>query len=85
MFFKRKQLVVCIAYAGVLAGIWPSGTITLLSELFVAESKSQVYGNLHAFLHNNSESTSKLGKTKSFKNFEIQAFIDINLRCHMLR
>ena len=35
---------------GVLAGMWPCGVITLVRELFLAESKSQVYGHLHDFL-----------------------------------
>ena len=38
-----------------LAGVWPCGIITLLRELFVAESKSQVYGHLHQFLQDYSE------------------------------
>lgn len=29
---------------GILAGIWPCGIITLISELFISESKTQVYG-----------------------------------------
>ena len=37
---------------GVLAGLWPCGIITSLSE-----GKSQVYGNVYAFLYNNSIST----------------------------
>ena len=40
----------CIYLLGVLAGMWPCGIITLVRELFIAESKSQVYGHLHQFL-----------------------------------
>jgi hypothetical protein len=38
---------------GILAGIWPCGTICLLSELFGSESKQQVYAMLHTFLCEN--------------------------------
>ena len=40
--------------------MWPCGIITFLGEIFGSESKSQVYGLLHAFLHANKESTSDL-------------------------
>ena len=43
-----------------LAGVWPCGIITLLRELFVAESKSQVYGHLHQFLQDYSETANCL-------------------------
>ena len=39
-----------VSISGILAGVWPCGVITLLSELFISESKSQVYGHLHSFL-----------------------------------
>ena len=29
-------------FAGIFAGMWPCGVITLIRELFIAESKSQV-------------------------------------------
>ena len=35
--------------SGILAGIWPCATITLLAELFTSESKAQVYGPVHDF------------------------------------
>ena len=35
---------------GILVGMWPCGVIALLRELFLAESKAQVYGHLHEFL-----------------------------------
>ena len=35
---------------GILAGLWPCGVITILSKLFVSESKAQVYGHLHNVL-----------------------------------
>ena len=46
--------------SGVLAGIWPCGVITMLSELFVAESKSQVYASLHEYCRRNSAHLSSL-------------------------
>lgn len=36
-------------YIGILAGVWPCGVVAFLSELFISESKSQVYGALHSF------------------------------------
>ena len=47
---------------GILAGIWPCGTISLLGELFGAESKSQVYAKLHTFLGENQRATCNLSK-----------------------
>ena len=54
--------VVLIYIIGVLAGMWPCGVITFIREMFNAESKSQVYGHLHQFLHHNPETASKLSK-----------------------
>jgi len=34
----------------------------MLSELYIAESKSQVYGALHEYIHNNSSSLVDLGQ-----------------------
>ena len=31
-------------YVGILSGMRPCGVIVILTELFIAESKSQVYG-----------------------------------------
>ena len=41
-------------------GAWPCGTVTMIGELFCAESKSQVYGSLHTFLQENKEETNKI-------------------------
>ena len=49
---------------GLLAGIWPCGIITILDELFKTESKSQVYGCLHGFVHCNRENTADIGKNE---------------------
>ena len=53
--------------AGVLAGIWPCGIITLLEELYRAEAKTQVYRNIHSFLYANPTNTSSMSEwyTKS--------------------
>ena len=47
--FTNDSNVICI---GILAAIWPCGMVVHLSELFVSESKSQVYAAIHEFLHN---------------------------------
>ena len=44
--------------AGILAGVWPCGTVTLIGELYGAESKS--HGLTHSFLYNNQKSTEDL-------------------------
>ena len=41
-------------HLGILAGMWPCGIIAFIRELFNAESISQVYGNVHQFLHTTS-------------------------------
>lgn len=45
---------------GILAGAWPCGTVTMITELFCAESKTQVYGTLHTFLSENKEETKNI-------------------------
>ena len=47
-------------FTGIVAGVWPSGIITFLGEIYGSESKSQVYGLLHAFLHTNVDTTSDM-------------------------
>jgi hypothetical protein len=49
-------------HTGVLAGIWPCGVISLLSELYIAESKTQVYGAVHDFIQRNNSSLQDLSK-----------------------
>ncbi len=51
-----------VFYTGILAGIWPCGVITLLAELFVSESKAQVYGALHDYLCTNMAATNDISK-----------------------
>ena len=49
-------------YVGLLAGIWPCGIITIVDELYKTESKSQVYGCLHGFIHSNPLTTQDISK-----------------------
>lgn len=42
----------CVSYfttaiIGVMAGMWPYGVLVMFTELYTAESLSQVYGALH--------------------------------------
>jgi len=46
---------------GILVGAWPCGTVTMVSELFCAESKTQVYGSLHTFMNKNKEGARNIG------------------------
>ena len=55
-------LYVHVFLQGILAGIWPCGTITLLAELFISESKAQVYGALHDFLQSNADATKDINE-----------------------
>ena len=41
----------------------PCGTVVMIGELYGAESKGQVYGNVHTFLSENTEAADKLGNT----------------------
>ena len=53
---------------GIVIGAWPCGTVTKISELFSAESKTQVYGTLHAFLQENQDKTKEIGNILSCYN-----------------
>jgi hypothetical protein len=46
---------------GILAAAWPCGIIVYIGELHKAESKGQVYGQLHQFLNDNPAVASDLG------------------------
>ena len=80
-------------YTGVLAAMWPCGIITLLCELFISESKSQVYAHLHQFLQSSQEASSKLSKliwpviycvyTFTMIVFEIAEYICYDDGCHL--
>ena len=56
------QGLYCFFFYSILAGIWPCGIITLLAELFIRESKSQVYGAVHDFIRCNPEATEDISK-----------------------
>ena len=49
-------------YSGILAVMWPCGVIVHVSELFTAESKTQVYGQLHDLLWTHPRAAMKLSK-----------------------
>lgn len=42
-------------------GAWPCGTIVMLGELYGSESMSQVYGQIHSLLQENSQHLDSLG------------------------
>ena len=46
---------------GILAGAWPCRIIVIVSELFRAESKSQVYASLHQYFSDYPSVLDKLG------------------------
>ena len=50
-----------LLYSGIVAGAWPCGIITMMGELFNAESKTQIYGFLHAFIQENENEMDDLG------------------------
>lgn len=52
-------------YTGIVAGMWPCGTIIFLDELFRAESTAQVYGCLHTFFYTNPLSTKDISMKDS--------------------
>ncbi len=58
----------CLAFVliGIVVGAWPCGTVVMVGELFGAESKSQVYGNIHTFLQENEQATDNLGMSSLF-------------------
>lgn len=60
--FSVFLVSVMISITGILAGIWPCGVITLLDELYISESKSQVYGAIHSFFLNNDDAMADLSK-----------------------
>lgn len=55
-----KQLTMNLT--GILAGVRPCSIIVLLAELFRAESKAQVYANLHEFMRKHPHVSENIGK-----------------------
>ena len=63
-------MALCIIPTGILAGIWPCGIITMVGELFGAESIMDsgliVYAFLHTFIIENSDALIDLSKSKNY-------------------
>ena len=77
-----NYVILVYAYnAGILAGIHPCGIITMIAELFGAESKAQVYGHLHAYLHDNEKATKFV---KNHTACTCTSMYSVNNRCNML-
>jgi hypothetical protein len=66
VFHVMHQNGTCIL--GILAGIWPCGVITLLNELYISESKSQVYGAIHSFFQSNEDTLTDISKIVAIYN-----------------
>lgn len=64
---------------GILAGLWPCGTISLLCELFIAESKAQVYGHLHSALQEAPGTRDNLSKHSTCTTNIIVYYINISI------
>ena len=50
--------------------MWPCGIIVVLAELFLAESKSQIYAIIHEFLCNHTGVLDDLSKLH-YNNFQL--------------
>ena len=58
-----NKLCVVYLFTGVLAVMWPCGTIVSLAELFRAELKSQVYAIVHELLSKHTNLLDNLSKS----------------------
>lgn len=93
---KPNALVVCSTRnatssnyitTGIVVGAWPCGTVVMIGELFGAESKSQVYGTIHTFLHENEEATRHIRKYMKYSVHNSKSYM-IHIRaviCHNYR
>lgn len=63
--------------------MWPCGVITLIRELFNAESKSQVYAHLHQFLQKNSLQPGKIVHMNALKWIKPLEYICYDDGCHL--
>ena len=71
--------------AGILAGMRPCGIIVLLSELFISESKSQVYGCLHNYYLKHPAAAKKISRKSSMiSNVYHLCYSLINNRVYLL-
>ena len=50
MSLKTCGIIILVTSSGVLVGMWPCGILIMLKELFITESKAQVYAALHELL-----------------------------------
>ena len=57
-------------FPGIFSGMRPCGIIMIVSELFISESLSQVYGILHNFFQRNDEAVSTLGIDNSIDHID---------------
>ena len=76
------------SWIGILAGVWPCGVIVFVAELFVTESKAQVYGILHNLCQSYPESTKdicKLIHTSSSMQLTLMTSIYVNFDIGYLR
>ena len=63
MYYVGTSMLLMFLIAGVLAGMWPCGIVIMLTELFTAESLSQVYAAIHELFTNHSAITKNLSNS----------------------
>lgn len=70
-------------HAGILAGMRPCGIIVLVGELFMAESKTQVYGFLHHFFSRHPQVIEKLGMPSVYLVYWlVMVYLTIEIICY---
>lgn len=81
-----------MSYVGIVAGMWPCGTISFVDELFRSESKAQVYGSLHTYFYTNPVSTKDISKIHATNIITIRSysymfvgFLCYDDACHLKR
>ena len=79
----------CFPTQNILAGLWPCGVIVMLSELFSAESKSQVFAALHELLTKNKDTIYSLSKCYcmilGYLRYMITEYVCCDDACHLRR
>lgn len=76
------KLTLTYVRVGILAGIWPCGVVTLLSELFIAESKSQVYGALYSFFTEAPNAASEICTQVNLKGIQLSHCYNTGYICY---
>ena len=71
-------------YLGVFAGMRPCGVIVLQTELFIAESNTQVYGSLHNYTANHPNAVKRIGKGCSVNEISLDYYWNNIYRVYML-